>query len=73
MCKGVCNEDKFDNIYDIRRTDRDSFKLGYKRCRKCAYYIKGPETRCPCCNSKLAVISRNSTSKRLLRLSAGRY
>jgi hypothetical protein len=71
LCKGYC--DNFDDKYDIRRADRDSFKLGYKRCRQCSYYIRGLESRCPCCQSKLAIKARNATSKRLLRQKSGGY
>jgi hypothetical protein len=70
-CNSRCSLDDFLNTYETRIADRDSFKLGYKRCRKCEIYIKYDGHRCPCCQNRLASGPKNAKSKRLLNESIG--
>lgn len=71
-CKGICKTAKFINEYKTTTKNKNSFKLGYFRCRRCEYYIKG-FNNCPCCGTKLAQVPRNAKSKRLLNIDVGRY
>jgi len=64
-CKGKCGLSSFRDEYDTTKIDRNAFRLGYKRCRKCQYYIKYEGVWCPCCGEKLAIRPRNAKSKRL--------
>ena len=63
-CKGKC-----DNLsdYDTRSGNKGSFRLGYKRCKKCEYFILCDGIRCPCCNGLLKSKPSNNTSRRKLR------
>ena len=72
-CKGICKSEQFKKL-DTRRSHRDSYRLGYSRCRRCSYYIKG-ERFCPCCKTILSIKPRNVKHKRLLneRLGIKRY
>jgi hypothetical protein len=68
----MCQTDKFKKEYDITKTHRNAFRLGYSRCRKCEYYIKD-FTYCPCCGTRLAIAPRNAKAKRVLNEGIGRY
>ena len=72
ICKYLCQREQFKKEFNTTRVNRDSFKLGYSRCRKCEYYIKG-FTYCPCCATRLAIAPRNAKSKRILNENIGRY
>lgn len=63
-CKDQC---RHITKYPIRNGVRGSYKLGYKRCRKCEIFIMIDSTRCPCCNGILKARPRNNTSRRNLR------
>lgn len=56
--------EEFKEIHDIRLGNPNSYRLGYRRCTECEYYIKG-ETHCPCCRDYLRTKPRNNISKRL--------
>ncbi len=73
QCKGVCKSEKFKE-YDLRYTHRNTYLLGYSRCRRCEFYIKGL-IYCPCCSSILSIKPKNAYSKRLMneRLGVKRY
>ncbi len=63
-CKGKC-----DNLSgeDTRAGNRGSFRLRYKRCKKCEYFILCDGIRGPCCNGLLKSKPSNNTSRRKLR------
>ena len=63
-CKGKCNDMP---EYETRAGNRGSFRLGYKRCRECEYFILYDGVRCPCCNGLLKSKPSNNTSRRKLR------
>jgi uncharacterized paraquat-inducible protein A len=65
-CTGLCIGFHTNDYYDTRKTDRNSFLLGYKRCKECEYYIKDPTIHCPCCHNKLAIRPKNNKRKRIL-------
>lgn len=71
-CKGHCTTPDFNKKYKTRRIHRDSFKLGYFRCRQCEYYVKGM-SYCACCGTRLAIAPRNARSKRKLNAEVVRY
>jgi hypothetical protein len=53
-CKGVC--DAFKNILKTPGgigNAKKGYKHGWKRCRRCGYYIKTMELRCECCHGLL--------------------
>lgn len=56
--------------YNTRLTHRNAYALGYSRCRRCEFYIKG-ETYCPCCTTILSTKPRNAKSKRILNEKLG--
>jgi len=64
MCKGKCN-DMSEHV--TRSSNRGSFRLGYKRCRECEYFILCDDVRCPCCNGLLKSKPSNNKSRRKLR------
>ncbi len=49
---------------ETRAGNRGSFRLGYKRCSKCQYFILYDGIRCPCCNGLLKSKPSNNTSRR---------
>jgi|21_taG_2_1085346.scaffolds.fasta_scaffold75866_2 hypothetical protein len=63
-CKGTC--DKITE-YETRNGVRGSYKMGFKRCRECEYFIMIDSIRCPCCNGILKARPRNNTCRRNLR------
>lgn len=73
ICKGLCERQDFKQDNDVTKKCHNSFKLGYKRCRKCAYFIKTEGAYCPCCQTRLAIGPRNAKSKRLHTADVGRY
>ena len=72
VCKNICQSDKFKTEFKTTRINRNAFRLGFSRCRKCEYYIKD-FTYCPCCGIRLAIGPRNAKSKRILKEGIGRY
>ena len=72
-CIGLCDQKSFEDVNDIRRVDRNSFRLGYFRCRPCDFYIRTEGVRCPCCESRLARSPRNARSKRAHNAEVVRY
>jgi hypothetical protein len=63
VCTGFCDSAQFNEENDVRRHDRDAYKDGYARCRKCELYLKGHD-KCPCCNRFLCKKPRNGKFKR---------
>ena len=49
---------------ETRAGNRGSFRLGYKRCSKCQYFILYDGIRCPCCNGLLKSKPSSNTSRR---------
>lgn len=72
VCKGLCEQKDFKKKFTVTKKHLNAFTLGFFRCRKCEYYIK-EFTYCPCCGTRLAVVPRNTKSKRLLKSGVGRY
>lgn len=72
ICKGLCEQKDFKKKFTVTKKHSNAFTLGFFRCRKCEYYIKG-FTYCPCCGTRLAIGPRNAKSKRLLKSGIGRY
>lgn len=70
-CKGTCKEGGLVG-YEIRLTHRNSYALGWLRCRRCEFYIKNvPKSDkgyflCPCCQCILSNKPRNAKHKRIL-------
>ncbi len=62
-CKGLCKTLKYRDIYDIRM-GRNAYRLGYRRCSECEYYIMD-KIKCPCCGDYLRRKPRNNRSRRL--------
>ena len=42
-----------------------SYRLGYRRCGKCEYYIKTVANHCPCCGDILKRKPRNNKARQL--------
>lgn len=62
-CKGLCKTLKYRDTYDIRM-GRNAYRLGYRRCSECEYYIMN-KIKCPCCGDYLRRKPRNNRSRRL--------
>jgi hypothetical protein len=71
-CKFVCQTPKFKQEYTTTTKNKNAYRNGFFRCRKCEYYIKD-FTYCPCCGTKLAIAPRNAKSKRELTKDIVRY
>ncbi len=71
VCKGKCVHGGIMEIagmkLETRAGNRGSFRLGYKRCSKCQYFILYDGIRCPCCNGLLKSKPINNKSRRKLR------
>ena len=65
-CKGVCKMSQFKVDNDIKMGG-GSYRLGYRRCSECEYYIKTIDNRCQCCGDNLKRKPRNNKSRRLYR------
>lgn len=48
-CNGVCNRYKA-----FKKSGKDWFKPGVKRCNMCEIFIEFEGNVCPCCNSRLS-------------------
>lgn len=72
ICKDTCNTVNFKKNYITTRIHKNAFRLGFFRCRKCEYYIKGVNY-CPCCGTRLATSPRNAKSKREYKKELARY
>ena len=67
-CKGLCDMESFKLDNDIRREkDPLVYKLGYKRCSLCKYYIKDNRLRCECCSSRFALRGKKSSTRQRLQ------
>ena len=53
-CKGVCEAK-----YDTRRMNRNAYRDGYKRCKRCTVWIKWDGTFCPCCGTRMQIYPRS--------------
>ena len=73
VCKNRCTTFDFKKKYETTTKHKDAFRLGFYRCRKCEYYIKGTVNYCPCCDTRLATSPRNAKCKRMLKKELGRY
>lgn len=63
-CKGVCKMSQFRITNDIRMGG-ESYRMGYRRCGKCEYYIKTTENKCTCCHDILKRKPRNNKARQL--------
>jgi rubrerythrin len=72
ICKDTCNTVDFKKNHITTRIHKNAFRLGFFRCRKCEYYIKGVNY-CPCCGTRLATSPRNAKSKREYKKELARY
>jgi hypothetical protein len=72
ICKNVCQTDEFKKNHTITKKNKNAYRDGFFRCRKCEYYIKD-FTYCPCCGTRLAIAPRNAKSKRAYYKDLGRY
>jgi len=53
-CRGICDQ------FKIRVSTRQPrYSSGHKRCTLCAAYFTTPDTRCPCCKTKLRTRPRS--------------
>ena len=75
ICHGNCDVIDFKEKYNTRKSHKNSYRLGYKRCRICDMYIKHNDNRCPCCRSLLATNPKNNKTRRekLEQLQVHRY
>ena len=67
-CKSQCSTPDFLMEYDVRISNRDSYIMGYYRCRSCNIYIKCDSNRCPCCNTLMAVKARNNIHRQKIEV-----
>ena len=63
-CKGICKTPQYRDTHDIIM-GKNAYRLGYRRCSECEYYIKDMINNCPCCNIILKRKPRNNKSRRL--------
>ena len=69
-CKGSCKMDNFKEKYDIRIGNPSAYRLGYRRCSECEYYIMD-KIKCPCCGDNLKRKPRNNKARQLYNQSVG--
>lgn len=74
-CQGLCQDSRYMKKHDVRHSDKDSWYMGYFRCRHCEIYIKDGTTYCFCCSRRLAIRPRCAKSRRMLveKLNIKRY
>ena len=65
----LCKTLKYRDIYDIRM-GRNAYRLGYRRCSECEYYIMD-KIKCPCCGDNLKRKPRNNKARQLYNQSVG--
>ena len=63
-CKGTCKMNEFKVANDIKMGGK-SYRLGYRRCSQCEYYIKTTENKCTCCHDILKRKPRNNKARQL--------
>lgn len=64
ICHNKCRKyGELDSKFDVRYSNKDSFKMGYGRCRECGIFIK-EFTWCPCCSSRISFRPKNNIAKR---------
>lgn len=56
-CKNICKKHKAPK-------GKRSFKMGAKKCNKCAVFLRLDGYRCPCCNLQLQSRSHDSATRR---------
>lgn len=69
-CKGSCKMNDFKEKYDTRIGNPQSYRLGYRRCSECEYYIMD-KIKCPCCGDNLKRKPRNNKARQLYNQSVG--
>ena len=63
-CKGLCKMTQFKVTNEIKMGG-ESYRLGYRRCGQCEYYIKTVANHCSCCGEILKRKPRNNKSRQL--------
>ncbi len=54
ICRGICDQ------FRVKIASRQPrYSVGYKRCTFCAAYFSTPDSRCPCCKTKLRTRARS--------------
>lgn len=65
-CSNHCHDPRQMKLHDVRLSHRNSWNLGYWRCRNCEVYIKDGKPTCFCCSRRMAIRPRNAKSRRML-------
>jgi len=63
-CKGSCKLSQFKATNEIKMGG-EAYRLGYRRCSECEYYIKTVANHCSCCGEILKRKPRNNKSRQL--------